>query len=201
MTGNAADPRGFVQVSGSRFPDTLPDVLRNADKRILAARNTHRKAPQKTKAVDLALSQAESRLLYQGHMADDLTRRYFIPIDSPDYAKGKTQPKAPQGLYGTDEWTTAYGMRNGVESVNADLKRPQYEDIGDPEKRAVRGNTFTYMVVALAAIVENLPQIVSFHNRKLAIKKVTAKNKDLPTIFWQSNVSWATDPPDALAAA
>jgi len=238
----AFDPRGFVQVSGSWFLDTLPDVLRNADKKILAARNAHRKAPQKTKAVELALSQAESlyskqldrraesRLLYKGHMADDLTRRYLIPIDSQDYAKWKTQPKAPQGLtvmmkapqndgedaddanasglkheqyfhYGTDDWKTAYGMRNGVESVNANLKRPQYEDIGDPEKRAVRGNTFTYMIVALAAIVENLRQILSFYQRKLATKTVTAKNKRRPTIYWQSKNPATTEPPDSRAAA
>lgn len=238
----AFDLRGFVQVSGSWFLDTLPDVLRNADKKILAARNTYRKAAQKTKAVELALSQAESlyskqldrraesRLLYKGHMADDLTRRYLIPINSPDYAKWKTQPKAPQGQtvmmkaphdgdkdaddanasglkheqyfhYGTDDWKAAYGMRNGVESVNANLKRSQYEDISDPEKRAVRGNTYTYMVVALAAIVENLRQMLSFYKRKLAIKKVTAKNKVRPTNFWQSNGSYASDPPDSHVAA
>jgi hypothetical protein len=238
----AFDPRGFVQVSGSWFLDTLPDVLRNADKKILAARNAHRKAPEKTKAVELALSQAESlytqqldrrarsRLLYKGHMTDDLTRRYLIPIDSPDYARWKAQPNAAQGLtvmmkapkdgdkdadrpnasglkheqyfhYGTPEWKAAYGMRNGVESVNANLKRPQYEDIGDPEKRAVRGNTFTYIVVALAAIVENLRQMLSFYKRKLGIKKVTAKNKKRPTIFWQSKGPAIPAPPDPRAAA
>jgi hypothetical protein len=63
--------------------------------------------------------------------------------------------------WGTDDWCAANGMRNGVESVNRNLKRSQYEEIADPDKRAVRGNTFTYLVVALATVVENLRNIMS----------------------------------------
>lgn len=102
--------------------------------------------------------------------------------------------------YGTPAWEAAYEMRNGVESANANLKRPQYEDIGDPKKRAVRGNTFTYIVVALAAVVENLRQILTFYTRKLAVEMVTAKNKDRPTIFWQGDLPATSIPPHPLAA-
>jgi hypothetical protein len=73
--------------------------------------------------------------------------------------------------WGGQHWSAAYGMRNGVESVNRNLKRSQYEDIANPDNRAVRGNTF------------------SFYKRKLAIDKVTAKNREIPGTFWQS-----TDP-------
>jgi len=98
------------------------------------------------------------------------------------------------------ERAAAHGMRNGVESVNANLKRPQHEDIGEPDKRAVRGNTFTYIVVALAAIVENLRQMLSFYKRKLGIKKFTSKNRERPTIFWQSNGPAMPAAPDPSAA-
>jgi hypothetical protein len=73
------------------------------------------------------------------------------------------------------------------------LRQPQpetqCEDIANPDNRAVRGNTFTYLVIALATVVENLRQILSFYKRKLAIDKVTAKNREIPGTFWQS-----TDP-------
>lgn len=88
--------------------------------------------------------------------------------------------------YGAEPWRTTYAMRNGVESVNRNLKRSQYEDIANPDKRAVRGNTFTYLVVALASVVENLRQMLSFYKRKLALASVTPKNRELPGTFWQS---------------
>jgi hypothetical protein len=47
-------------------------------------------------------------------------------------------------------------MRNGVESANRNLKRTQFENIADPDLPAVRGNTFTYIVVALATAVDNM---------------------------------------------
>ena len=56
--------------------------------------------------------------------------------------------------------------------------------IGDPEKRAVHGNTFTYIVVALAPVVENLRQMLSFYKRMLALTKVTVMNQHRPSIFW-----------------
>jgi hypothetical protein len=64
---------------------------------------------------------------------------------------------------------------HGVESVNRNLKRSQYEDIADPEKRAVRGNTFTYLVMALATVVENLRNIISFYKRQLSITTLSAQ--------------------------
>jgi hypothetical protein len=89
-------------------------------------------------------------------------------------------------------------MRNGVESVNRNIKRSQYEDIANPDKRAVRGNTFTYLVIALATVVENLRQSLSFYKRKLALNRVTAKNRELPGTFWQSADPTTTTEPGPL---
>jgi hypothetical protein len=149
----------------------------------------------------------------KGLMSDDGTRRCTIPTNAPGYASWQTQGdahesqsvlmKLPTGAdaeesnagglkheqyypYGSEQWRTTYGMRNGVESVNRNLKRSQYEDIANPDKHAVRGNTFTYIVVALASVVENMRQMLSFYKRKLAIRPVTAKNRELPGTFWQS---------------
>ncbi|MBC7517270.1 MAG: hypothetical protein H7248_00025 [Microbacteriaceae bacterium] len=234
----AFDVRGFVQISGSWYLDTLPKVLREADRVILAARNSYkrskptgsRKAPETSEQVkkrkqahaDWLLAatlyktqfaqRAKSLLRPKGRMDADWTRRYLVPIDSPDYAKWKAQPAAHQSVtvmmkrpegkeaelanagglkheqhfcFGGEEWTRANGMRNGVESVNRSLKRSQYEDIADPDKRAIRGNTFTYLVVAVATVVENLRQIINFYKRHLAVKTVTPKNNRLPSVFWQ----------------
>lgn len=159
------------------------------------------------------LQRSKYRLIPKGIMAADWSRRYLIPTDAPGYATWAKKPKSHQGKtvmmkrpvgaeakqsnagglkheqyypWGSDEWTLANGMRNGVESVNRNLKRSQYEDIADPDKRAVRGNTFTYLVVALASVVENLRQIISFYKRQLAAVPLTAKNKHVPSTFWQA---------------
>ncbi|MES2092527.1 MAG: hypothetical protein V4531_01785 [Actinomycetota bacterium] len=89
--------------------------------------------------------------------------------------------------YGTDEWRSAYGMRNVVESANRNLKRTQFENIADPDLRAIHGNTFTYIVVALAAVVENIRQILTFYKGELAVFTMTAKNDDIARTFWQSD--------------
>lgn len=99
---------------------------------------------------------------------------------------GRRGGGAAPGL-GSEDWSATKGLRNGVESLNRNIKRSQYEDIADPDKRAVRGKTFTYLVAALAAVVENLRQIVSFYKRQLAVVTLTAKNKNLPSTFWQSD--------------
>lgn len=75
------EARGFVQKSGSWVLDTLPDVLRNADKNAL----------QKTKAVELALAQG-SRFtpssLTGGPSRDSFTethdRRAHQTLSDPD---------------------------------------------------------------------------------------------------------------------
>ena len=156
---------------------------------------------------------AKSRLLAKGHMDQDWTRRYLIPMDSPDYTKWKAKSgshqgktvtmKRPEGkeaepanagglkheqyfVWGSDEWCAANGMRNGVESVNRNLKRSQYEDIADAEKRAVRGNTFTYLIVAIGTVVENLRKIVSFYKNQLSVRNLSPKNNRLPSSYWPS---------------
>jgi hypothetical protein len=229
----AYDARGFIQVSGTWYLDTLPQVLRDADKPILAARNKYKavdidedhKGPARALAAaeTLYAQQLSERAKYmlkpKGRMDADWTRRYLLPIESKEYAKWRTRPgthqgqtvmmKRPVGVealeanagglkheqyfpYGTEDWVAAAGLRNGVESVNRNIKRSQYEDIADPDKRAVRGNTFTYLIATLATVVENLRQIVSFYKRQLSVVPLTAKNKNLPSTFWQRP---AGDPP------
>jgi hypothetical protein len=248
----AFDPRGFVQISGAWYLDTLPTVLRGADKVVNTARNTYKATKTKIKSSALSAAEKEkglstarkvrnladvlylqqsvqrekSRLKPKGRMQTDWSRRYTIPTESPDYAKWKVKPGAHPGVtvdmkrpvgteadkanagglkheqyypWGSSEWTAANGMRNGVESVNRNLKRSQYEDIADAEKRAIRGNTFTYLVVAIASVVENLRMILKFYKERLQIKVLTAKNNRLPDSFWQSpkpTDGSESDPPD-----
>ena len=66
------------------------------------------------------------------------------------------------------------------------MKRSHYGDIAGADKRAVHGNTFTYVIAALATVVEDIRQIMSFYKRHLALAKFTAKNKHTPSTFWQS---------------
>jgi hypothetical protein len=159
----------------------------------------------------------KSRLMPKGKMTDDWTRRYIVPTHSPDYAKWKAQPGAHQGVTVTmhrpndkeskenpnasglkteqyypwsgPEWLAASGMRNGVESLNANVKRAQFEDLASASKRAVHGNTFTYLVGAVALVSENLRKMISFFKEKLKIKRLTAKNKRNPSTFWQTKES------------
>ena len=264
----AHDPRGFIQVSGAWYLDTLPVVLREADSSIVAARTKYGHSDGKLAKAEAAfakpkrgsvygandsdsdsepdlpgeveltiqaarkkfgpaarlLAQAEKLYAQQferrahymlkpkGQMSPDGTRRYLMPepskennlLKEPHRYTQKTvmmklptnvdpKDKNPGGLkheqyfpWGGPQWSAAYGMRNGVESVNRNLKRSQYEDIANPDNRAVRGNTFTYLVIALSTVVENMRQMLSFYKRKLAIDKVTPKNREIPATFWQS---------------
>ena len=79
------------------------------------------------------------------------------------------------------------GKRNGVESLNANVKRAQFEGVGDASLRAVRGNTFTYLVSAFALVTENLRSMLSFFKRELAQKNLTAKNNKIASVFWQAD--------------
>ena len=180
----AYDTRGFIQFSGTWYLDTLPQILRDAVKPILAARNKYKaldkdadhKGPARLLAAaeKLYASQVRQRENYQlkakGRMDTDWTRRYLLPTGTTEYAKWKTRPNVHQGQtvmmkrpsgkeagapnagglkheqyfpHGREDWEAANGLRNGVESVNRNIKRGHYEDIADPDKRAIRGNTFT----------------------------------------------------------
>jgi hypothetical protein len=242
----AHDPRGFVQISGAWYLDTVPLIQREADLVIFKVREKwfnhsmgYKRAPEGStarKAHDVLKKETEqaetlyasqfarrekSRLMPKGKMTDDWTRRYLVPPDSPDYKRWKAKPGTHQGVtvtmqrpneaeltadpnaggykteqyypWGGPEWLDANGMRNGVESVNANVKRPQFEDVGEAAKRAVRGNTFTYLVGALALVSENLRKMIKFFKKKLVLHTLTAKNDRLPSIFWQSP-NTTTDP-------
>lgn len=158
---------------------------------------------------------AKYMLKPKGQLTPEGIRRYIIPTDAPGYAKWKAAAKSHQGTtvtmmlptreelekspriggvkdeqyyhFGTPEWKRAYGLRNTVESANRNAKRSQFEDLADPNKRSVHGNTFTYIVIALALVSENLRQIVSFFKRRLALKKLTSKTTYAPDSFWQSD--------------
>jgi len=260
----ASDSRGFVQVSGTWYLDSLPETLREADAAINTARNKYgekagrlakaeahfkkqresqnsstgtspipgifhspetilakaqkelgKDAHALAQAEELYAKQLEQRTSYmlkdKGRMAADWTRRYLIP-DAATPVKQRTDPyqgktvmmKRPVGKeakdanagglkheqyfpYGSADWKAYYGMRSGVESLNRNIKRSQFENIANPDNRAVRGNTFTYLIATLATMVENLRQMLSFYKRKLAIATVTAKNRELPSTFWQSD--------------
>lgn len=268
----AHDPRGFIQVSGRWYLDSMPKVLLNADKSINAARNKYgedagrlakaeahyRKVMERhhTRVTDpvpaifhsadtiiaqarkeygasaRALAQAESlyaqqlhsrtryMLKYKGVISSDWTRRYLLPDVTVPIPGTKSQPnpgdsktvmmKRPTGKeaedanagglkheqyfpYGSDQWKEFYGMRNRVESLNRNIKRGQFENLADPDNRTVRGNTFTYLVAALATVSENLRQMLSFYKRKLALTTCTPKNQNLPSAYWQSDGLAPTD--------
>ena len=106
---------------------------------------------------------------------------------------GRLQPTAG-GLkreqhfpWGGPDWREVCGKRNGVESLNANVKRAQFEGVGDASLRAVRGNTFTYLVSAFALVTENLRSMLSFFKRELAQKNLTAKNNKIASVFWQAD--------------
>jgi hypothetical protein len=157
---------------------------------------------------------AKYMLKPKGQLTPEGIRRYIIPTDAPGYAKWKAKTGSHQGTtvtmtlptpeelekdkraggakdeqyyhFGTPEWKRVYGLRNTVESANRNAKRSQFEDLADPNKRSVHGNTFTYIVIALALVSENLRQIVSFFKRRLVLKKLTSKTTYAPDSFWQS---------------
>ena len=243
----AFDPRGFVQISGAWYLDSVPAVLREADKVFFQAENAYKATEARVQrltsltsqqraaerdearkvysaARDLYQSQFEQRaksmLKPKGVMEDDWTRRYLMPTNSPDYKKWRAKPNSHQGVtvsmkrpegvdakesnagglkheqyfpWGSDDWRCANGMRNGVESVNRNLKRSQYENLANAESRAVAGNTFTYIVVAVATVVENLRKIVSFYKDHLAVRTPTPKVHRLPSIYFQAPAEEASD--------
>lgn len=87
--------------------------------------------------------------------------------------------------YRTPLWRRIYGLRNGVESVNRNYKRAQFDDLQNADRRHVRGNTFTYVIAALAAVCENLRKLLNFLKDHLALRPVNSKNSEVPSIFWE----------------
>ena len=249
----ALDPRGFVQISGSWYLDTVPTVLREADgvvydakKKWFAINRAHIKAanptPDNTRDFDIAKKayidaldlyarqfhrREQSRLKPKGQMDENGDRRYLIPTESPDYAKWKAKRGSHQSLsvemklptaeqfandpnagglkreqyltWGSTEWTHMSGKRNSIEALNANVKRTQYEGIGDASLRAVRGNTFTYLISALALVTENLRTMISYFKKQLAVKPLTVQNKKAASTFWQAERHQPRDPRDRTA--
>ena len=95
--------------------------------------------------------------------------------------------------WGGPDWQEVCGKRNGVESLNANVKRAQFEGVGDASLQAVRGNTFTYLVSAFALVTENLRSMLSFFKRELAQKNLTAKNNKIASVFWQADETSVED--------
>jgi hypothetical protein len=92
------DARGFVQVSGSWYLDTIPQVLHDADKVILSARNKYKKSKLKeprsirreiAAAEDLYAKQLTKRANYmlkaKGRIDEKWTRRYVLPTTTAEY--------------------------------------------------------------------------------------------------------------------
>ena len=103
-------------------------------------------------------------------------------------------------VWASEQWAKIYGLRNSVESANRSIKRSQYEDLGNADNRQVRGNTFTYLISAIAAMSENLRAIIDFFKDEMATKSVTSKNKNHPSIYFSSiedGPGYRLAPPDA----
>lgn len=171
---------------------------------------------QALKLYDDQLAEREKYMLKpKGKIAPDGTRRYLIPTDAPGYNTWKAKDKSHQGRtvsmelptdeelakspraggikdeqyyhFGTEAWRKAYALRNTVESANANAKRSQFEDLADPNKRSARGNTFTYIVIALALVAENLRQILTFFQQRLQSKgRFGSKTRHAADAYWQS---------------
>ena len=64
----------------------------------------------------------------------------------------------------------------------------------------MRGNTFTYLISAIAAMSENLRAIIDFFKDEMATKPVTSKNKNQASIYFSSiedGPGYRLAPPDA----
>jgi len=170
------------------------------------------------------------RLKLKGLMADNGDRRYLLPLSAPGFAKWRAQSGTPNGatltlrnsdytdkkaltdanrgglkreqhlVWASEQWAKIYGLRNSVESANRSIKRSQYEDLGNADNRQVRGNTFTYLISAIAAMSENLRAIIDFFKDETATKPVTSKNKNQASIYFSSTEDgpgYRLAPPDA----
>ena len=170
------------------------------------------------------------RLKLKGLMADNGDRRYLLPLSAPGFAKWRAQSGTPNGatltlfnsdytdkkaltdanrgglkreqhlVWASEQWAKIYGLRNSVESANRSIKRSQYEDLGNADNRQVRGNTFTYLISAIATMSENLRSIIDFFKEEIATKPVTSKNKNHPSIYFSSKEEgpgYRLAPPDA----
>jgi hypothetical protein len=170
------------------------------------------------------------RLKLKGLMAANGDRRYLLPLSAPGFAKWRAQFGTPDGttltlrlsgfmdkkalsdpnrgglkreqhlVWASEQWAKIYGLRNAVESANRSFKRSQYEDLGNADNRQVRGNTFTYLISAIATMSENLRSIIDFFKHEIATKPVTSKNKNQPSIYLSSTEEgpgYRLAPPDA----
>ena len=65
--------------------------------------------------------------------------------------------------------------------------------MADATVRTVRGNTYTYLVSAIALVTENLRSMLSFFTKELAQKNMAGKNKKIASVFWQADETSVED--------
>lgn len=65
------------------------------------------------------------------------------------------------------EWKAAYPARNSVEAANADVKRGSTHNLGEPERRRLRGRTSQFLLAALVLMARNIERLQEFRKRKM----------------------------------
>lgn len=110
---------------------------------------------------------------------DPATRKRVRSIDNK--VRGRVtiapDPKVVKHLqrygWGTQEWATAYGQRNQIESVNKSIKHPRFTDLAAAKKRPGRGHAYQGIATALMIVAYNIRVLV----RTLVAEFTPAKPK------------------------
>ncbi|WP_336697774.1 hypothetical protein [Curtobacterium sp. USHLN213] len=102
--------------------------------------------------------------------------------------------------YKSEEWRGWYGLRNTIESVNSRVKDPQAEGLHDPLNRRGRGPWFAEIAAALAAASQNLRRLIHFLQDRLALKRLSAKNRNHWMTYAKQNPNARVQQPDATEA-
>jgi hypothetical protein len=95
-----------------------------------------------------------------------------VPLNPPDVCNNRSSTTIPSAVgrrrvqavrYGTPEWHTYYSQRrNQIEGANRRLKNGAQTNIGEPDRRRVRGLGKQTIIIALYILVSNLVALANF---------------------------------------
>ena len=190
--GNTEQCCGAIQVEGTWYCPSMPYGLVNASIDFRAG----------TIDLDTYLARIEGRRKWaavrKSRPNKNGTTRWSHPTGLGQRCKGEdkfctqktmSQPRevglkyAQEYAYMSAEWRARYPLRNSVESTNATLKRGATHNLGDPERRRIRGRTSQFILAALVVVAANIKLIRDFvwaDKNRAKIERIKSNRKRVP---------------------
>ncbi|AXT86253.1 hypothetical protein C6I20_14400 [Aeromicrobium sp. A1-2] len=192
--GKQDDYRGALQVDGWWYCSTMPKNLISATKDYKdglidkKTRNKRVEARRKYAAIRKSRPDSEgvtrwSHPVNLGHRCnpDRKDADLFCTQKTISIPLAAGLKHAQEFQFESPEWKAAYNLRTTVEQANGGLKRGSTHNLGEKEKRRLRGRTAQFVLAALVVMARNI-ELLRLARRKqedVEFAKSVARKKEL----------------------